>query len=137
MSGHPHRGSMSDLRLLKKRTNGLLAGLGTSADEVARSLGQAGIEGIPRSNRSCAVALYVTAVMGGEPAVRSVAVGPCSLVINLVDRDDARPAGRLLVQLPKPVRQFVAAFDAGRFPGVQRERPTPSPTAECQPAPAR
>jgi hypothetical protein len=120
---------MSDLRQLKKRTNALLAGLGTSADEVARSLGQAGIEGVPRSNRSCAVALYLTAVMGGEPAVRSVAVGPCSLVINLVARDDARPAGRLLVQLPKPVRQFVAAFDAGGFPAIQRERPAAAPTA--------
>jgi hypothetical protein len=113
---------MSDLRQLKKRTNELLAGLGTSADQVARSLGEAGIEGVPRSNRSCAIALYLTAVMGGEPAVRSVTVGPCSLAINLVAPDHSRPAGRLLVQLPKPVRQFVAAFDGGQFPVVERQQ---------------
>jgi hypothetical protein len=112
---------MSHLRQLKKQTNGLLTGLGSTADEVARSLAQAGIHGVPRSNRSCAIALYLTAIMGGEPSVRSVAVGPCSLVINLVDLDDARPAGRLFVQLPKSVRQFVAAFDGGRFPVVERE----------------
>jgi hypothetical protein len=113
---------MSDLRQLKKRTNALLAGLGPSADQVARSLSEAGIEGVPRSNRSCAIALYLTAIMGGEPAVRSVTVGPCSLAINLVAPDHARPAGRLLVQLPKPVRQFVAAFDGGQFPVVERQR---------------
>jgi hypothetical protein len=119
---------MSDLRQLKKRTNALLAGLGTSADQVARSLGEAGIEGVPRSNRSCAIALYLTAVMGAEPAVRSVTVGPCSLAINLVASDHSRPAGRLLVQLPKPVRQFVAAFDGGQFRVVERRRAAAAPS---------
>jgi hypothetical protein len=114
---------MSELRQLKQRTTGLLKGLGSTADEVAESLGRSGVEGVPKSNRSCAVARYVTAVMGGEPGVRSVAVGPCSLVVNLVRPEDARPAGRLLVQLPKPVRQFVSAFDAGQFPDLER-RPT-------------
>jgi len=28
----------------------------------------------------------------------------------------------LLVQLPKPVRQFVAAFDGGQFPVVERQQ---------------
>jgi hypothetical protein len=118
---------MSHLRQLKKQTNGLLVGLGTSAEEVASSLDQVGIEGIPKSNRSCAIALYLTAVIGGEPVVRSVAVGPCSLVINLISPDDLRPAGRLLVQLPKPVRQFIAAFDSGRFPGLERQPPAAEP----------
>ncbi|HLH29295.1 MAG TPA: hypothetical protein VKW77_10280, partial [Acidimicrobiales bacterium] len=70
---------MSQLRQLKKETSGLLAGLGSTADEVADSLRQAGVEGVRKSNRSCAVARYLAAVMGGEPGVRSVAVGPCSL----------------------------------------------------------
>jgi hypothetical protein len=112
--------AMSHLRQLKKRTSGLLTELGTSADDVAASLGRAGIAGIPKSNRSCAIALYLTAVIGGEPGIRSVAVGPCSVVINLVAPTDSRPAGRLLVQLPKPVRQFVAAFDGGQFPAIER-----------------
>ena len=114
---------MSDLRRLKKQTNGLLAELGRSPEEVAASLGRVGIEGVPKSNRSCAVALYLMAVMGGEPVVRSVTVGPCSLVINLIGPKNDRPGGRLLVQLPKPVRRFVAAFDAGHFPGMVRDKP--------------
>lgn len=114
---------MSDLRRLKKQTNGLLAELGRSSEEVAASLHEVGIEGVPKSNRSCAIALYLQAVMGGEPEVRAVVVGPCSLVIQLIGPRDGRPGGRLLVQLPKPVRRFVAAFDAGQFPGMVRDKP--------------
>ncbi len=115
---------MSDLRRLKKQTNGLLAELGGSPDEVAASLRRVGVAGVPKSNRSCAIAQYLTAVMGGEPGVRSVVVGPCSLVIHLIGSKDGRPGGRLLVQLPKPVRRFVAAFDAGQFPTMVRHKPT-------------
>jgi len=125
---------MSHLRDLKRRTNGLLADLGTNAYEVAGALERAGVQGTPRSNRSCAVAVYLTAVMGTEPGVRSVAVGPCSLVVNLVRPRDARPAGRLVVQLPKPVRHFVSGFDAGRFPSVER---TPIETTVAGLGPAR
>ncbi len=35
---------------------------------------------------------------------------------------DRRPAGRLFVQLPKPVRRFVTAFDDLRYPRVVWER---------------
>lgn len=111
---------MSHLRQLKKQTSSLLAELGTNADEVAASLARAGVQGLPKSNRFCAVAVYLTAVMGADPRIRSVAVGPCSLVVNLVRPKDSKPAGRLLVQLPKAARQFVSAFDAGAFPEIER-----------------
>ncbi|MBV8464079.1 MAG: hypothetical protein JO368_12340 [Acidimicrobiales bacterium] len=111
---------MSELRQLKRETGDLLTGLGATPEQVARSLAAAGVEGLPRSNRSCAIARYLTAVMGGEPSVRAVAVGPCSLMIHMVRPRDGKPAGRLLVQLPKPVRQFVAAFDAGDYPELER-----------------
>lgn len=129
---------MSQLRHLKKRTRGLLSELGATPEAVARALEEAGIRGTPKSNRGCAIALYLTAVMGGEPEIRSIAVGPCSLVINLVAPDSGRPAGRLLVQLPKPVRQFVAAFDAGSYPAIVRDDPTrgrggEGPTASPRP----
>jgi hypothetical protein len=32
------------------------------------------------------------------------------------------PAGRLQVQLPKPVRRFVTEFDAGHHPMITREQ---------------
>jgi hypothetical protein len=117
------------LRQLKRHTRVLLAGLGDNADEVAEALESAGVVGTPTSNRGCAVALYLSAVMGSDPHVRSVVVGHCSLVINLVQPGDRRPAGRLQVQLPKPVRQFVAAFDARRYPTVVRPQSVAPPAA--------
>jgi hypothetical protein len=113
---------MSDYRQLKKQTSGLLTGLGTSPDEVAASLNAAGVNGVPKNNRSCAIALYLTALMGPDPRIRSVTVGHCSLLIDTVAPPDSRPTGRLLVQLPKPVRQFVAAFDARRYPDITWEQ---------------
>ena len=49
-----------------------------------------------------------------------MAVGPCSLILTLVSPDDARPAGRLAVQLPKAVRAFVTGFDDQQYPEVIR-----------------
>ena len=110
---------MGDLRQIKKRAGSLLDGLGRSPDEVATSLREAGVQGVPRSNSSCAVALYTAALLRADPRIRSVAVGPCTLVLTLT-RDDARPGGRLVVQLPKAVRGFVAGFDAREYPEVVR-----------------
>lgn len=111
---------MGDLRQIKKHALALLESLGRSPDEVADSLRVAGVHGVPRSNSSCAIALYTAALMRTDPRIRSVAVGPCSLVITLVHPTDSRPGGRLAVQLPKPVRGFVAGFDAQQFPEVIR-----------------
>jgi hypothetical protein len=94
---------------------------------VAASLHIAGVQGVQKSNQLCALALYLNALMGSDVRVRSVTVGHCSLQINLVRPADLRPGGRLLVQLPKPVRQFVTAFDAGRYPVVVR---APASSAE-------
>jgi hypothetical protein len=113
---------VSHHRRLKQRTHQLLAGLGGSPDEVAVTLEAAGVHGVPRSNQSCAIALYLTALMGSDSGVRSVAIGPCSLVMEIISPPDGRPAGRLLVQLPKPVRRFVAAFDAQQYPTLTRQR---------------
>jgi hypothetical protein len=119
---------MSYLRTLKRHTNDLLVGLGDTPDEVAESLQAAGVRGVPRDNRSCAVAVYVSALMGSEPRIRSVAVGHCALSISMVTPDH-RPAGRLMVQLPKPVRRFVAAFDGDAYPSVA----TPEPDGQVGP----
>ncbi|MGD0882501.1 MAG: hypothetical protein ABSB09_13120 [Acidimicrobiales bacterium] len=121
---------MGDLRQIRKHAHTLLDELGRSPDEVAASLQAAGVQGVPRSNTSCAIALYTAALMKADPRVRSVAVGPCSLVIDLARPADSRPGGKLSVQLPKPVRGFVAAFDASRYPMVVRNR-----TATEVPAP--
>ena len=111
---------MSRLRQLKRQTRVLLDDLGDGPGGVAASLAAAGVHGVPRDNRSCALALYLSSQMGGESEVRSIAVGHCSLMLTLVHPRNGRPAGRLLVQLPKPIRQFVAAFDAMAYPTIVR-----------------
>jgi hypothetical protein len=113
---------MSDHRQLKRQVQALLDGLGSCQDEVAGALHSAGVQGVPKDNRSCAVALYVTALMGSDPRIRAVRVGHCSLLIDMASLPERRPAGRMLVQLPKPVRQFVADFDARLYPSVTREQ---------------
>ena len=110
---------MGELRDIKRRVGALLEGLGHDPDEVAGTLEAAGVHGVPRSNSSCAVALYAAAVMRTDPRITSVSVGPCTLLLTLV-HPDGRSGGRLVVQLPKPVRGFVGGFDAGRYPRVLR-----------------
>ncbi len=111
---------MGDLRRIRKRAGALLDGLGRDPDEVAAALAAAGVRGVPRSNSSCAVALYAQAVLRADPRIRSVAVGPCTLVLTLTRADGTRPGGKLVVQLPRPVRGFVAGFDSRRYPDVVR-----------------
>jgi len=110
---------MGELRDIKRRVGALLESLGHDPDEVASALEVAGVQGVPRSNSSCAIALYASAVMKADPRIKSVAVGPCTLILTLL-KDDGRPGGKLTVQLPKPVRGFVDRFDAAHYPRVLR-----------------
>ena len=114
---------MGELRDIKRRVGELLDGLGHDPDEVADTLEAAGVHGVPRSNTSCAIALYTAAVMRADPRITSVAVGPCTLLLTLTP-PSGRPGGKLVVQLPKPVRGFVDGFDAGRYPTVLRLQAT-------------
>lgn len=123
---------MGDHRELKRQAGDLLAELGRDPDEVAAALEAAGVRGDPRSNQSCAVALYLNAAMGADPRIRSVAVGPCTVLLDMAAPPDRRPAGKLQVQLPKAVRRFVAAFDARQYPEVTRP---PATDAGAPPAP--
>ncbi len=127
---------MGDLRQIRRRAHALLEGLGSNPGEVAESLHAAGVQGVPRSNSSCAIAVYTAALLKTDPRIRSVAVGPCSLVLTLVSPDDARPAGRLAVQLPKAVRGFVTGFDDQQYPEVIRlQVPVSGPDPVSDPDP--
>jgi hypothetical protein len=126
---------MGELRDIKRRVGTLLEGLGRAPDEVAGTLEAAGVHGVPRSNSSCAIAVYTAAVMGADPRIASVAVGPCTLQLTLV-HPDGRPGGKLVVQLPKPVRGFVDRFDAGRYPSVLRLQVGDGPGAAVPAVPA-
>jgi hypothetical protein len=112
---------MSNYRQLKRHTTALLSDLGNDPDEIADSLHQAGVKGVPQSNQNCAVALYLSALMGADPRVRSVGVGRCAVRIDTAAPPGFTPTGWMFVQLPKPVRGFVAAFDDCKYPDVIRQ----------------
>lgn len=116
---------MGELRDIKRRAAALLESLGHDPDEVASALEVAGVQGVPRSNSACAIALYTSAVMKTDPRIKAVAVGPCTLILTLL-KQDGRPGGKLTVQLPKPVRGFVDRFDAAHYPRVLRLQSTES-----------
>lgn len=112
---------------LAQHTDELLTNLGDDAPAVARALGSIGVSGVPRAPRECAVACYLSAVVGSERAVQSVHVGKDELGIRLAGW---RPAVR--VALPRAVREFIAAFDSNLFPELiskdDATRPPPLPT---------
>jgi hypothetical protein len=96
---------------LRPLVRALLTGLGASGSEVARYLAEREVAGTAGDRNHCAVARFLSAVVGAEPGVRSVQVFRRLAVLNL-----ERRWPWTFVVLPKPVRRFVAAFDAGCFP---------------------
>jgi hypothetical protein len=117
----PHRRAAT-----KRNTIGLLTSLGNTADAVAASLEAAGVRGVSANPRGCAVAVYLGAVIGADPQVRSVKVGRAEVVIT-----PKRWWGRsIVVPIPPPAREFVVAFDAGRFPKLLRTASQPGCSAD-------
>lgn len=112
---------MSERATVRRQTDELLSALGDTPEQVASSLADAGVRGVPSNSRNCAVAVYLGAVVAADDRVRGVKV--CKSEV-LVER-----AGwwrrSVVVALPTAVRQFIAAFDARSYP--QLLRPTVAP----------
>jgi hypothetical protein len=106
----------SERRALRSETRQLLAALGQDADQVATSLAAGGVRGKRTSTRECAVAVYLSAIVGADERVSAIAVAGTRMRITL--RSHWTPP--VVVWLPPAVRQFVSAFDAGRFPSLVR-----------------
>lgn len=102
---------------IRRHTQDLLASLGTSASAVAAALTEAGVRGLPSNARECAVAVYLGAVISADSRVRSVKV--CKSEIQIERTGCWRRS--VIVPLPDPVRQFVAAFDARSYPVLLRD----------------
>lgn len=95
---------------LAREVRRLVASLGTTRGEVALTLERHGVRAAPGGRGP--VARYLEAVIGADPSVKSVAVDPDAVVVEL--RAWWRPA--VLVKLPSVVRAFTVAFDAGCYP---------------------
>lgn len=110
---------------LSRRVRSLLDSMGPDANAVARHLQEMGVRGDLRDPSGCAIAAYLSSVVGSDPAVRSVRVSHRSVVLR-------RECGWRwsVVSLPRAVRLFVSAFDAAAYPNLVRPTRRPvSPVA--------
>jgi hypothetical protein len=95
---------------LAREVRRLIDSLGTTRSEVAMTLERHGVRAAP--GRRGPVACFLEAVIGADPNVKSVAVDPQAVVVEL--RAWWRPA--VVVTQPCVVRAFTIAFDAGCYP---------------------
>jgi hypothetical protein len=102
---------------LARAAHRLLAGLGTSRGSVAAVLEDAHVRGVPQDPEQSPVQLYLRAVMGADPNVRSVRLDAGAVVLD--PRAWWRPP--VTVPVPAVVHEFSAIFDAGCYPGLIRE----------------
>jgi hypothetical protein len=120
-----------DRRELAWHTTQLLGRLGEDPAAVAGSLESAGVQGEPADARQCALAVYVRAIMAGDPRVSAVRVFHDRLVIGVPGRLHTHRVG---VPLPSAVRGFVAGFDARHYPGLLRSTARDDAASPCRPA---
>jgi hypothetical protein len=111
----------------------LLGGLGVSRGSVAASLETMGVRAAPDDPAGSPVALYLGAVVGADPNVKSVRIGADSVIVCF--RAWWRPEVR--VPLPEVVRDFTVAFDARCYPSllrgkVENHRTGPRPRADSE-----
>jgi hypothetical protein len=90
--------------------------LGPTVGTIADRLGVLGVRGRPGDEERCVLNCYLRVVIGADPAVRAVAVRPHAIHVR---ESHWRPAVR--VPLSLEAQAFIAAFDAGLFPGLVAE----------------
>jgi hypothetical protein len=90
----------------------LVGTLGASRESVAAALEAAGVRAVRKDWQRSPVVLYLGAVIGADPDVKTVKVAPDAVVVDL--RAWWRPV--VTVPLPEAVRAFSIAFDAGCYP---------------------
>ncbi len=105
-------------RDLRRHTAEMLQSLGRDTSNVAARLRELGVRGLPGDPSSCAVAVYLSAVIGADPAVKNVKVMPARVVLTPARR--WRPP--VVVSLPEAVRSFISAFDRNAMPELVRPR---------------
>jgi hypothetical protein len=106
--------------LLKKQTQDLLSGLGNCRTEVAEEMRRLGIRAAPRDPHGCAIAVYLTAVLGADLRVRSLAVESAAVRVRLEGSRRIHWPRFVTVRLPEPVREFIVAFDQALYPAMIR-----------------
>jgi hypothetical protein len=94
----------------------LLSSLGDNPGQIASNLEALGVRATPRDPGGCAIAVFLHAVLAGEPAIASIKVTDNKVLLG-----PARPCARSVgVRLSGPLRRFVSSFDAELFPALVR-----------------
>jgi hypothetical protein len=100
-------------RAMRHNVAGLIDGLGPTPDDIAGSLVDQGVQGVPGNKERCALACFLRAVVGSDPEATEVAVQRRTVVVST---SRWRPSIR--VPLPTPAKVFVDAFDARFYPNL-------------------
>jgi hypothetical protein len=117
-------------RRIRKEATLLVRSLGQTSDQVAHSLTEAGVRGIPSDPFECALALYLSAILPAHPGIEEIAVGttkkkkigPSKLII----RQGSLPRWTIKIRLTPVIRQFLADFDSCRYVELLAEKPLAS-----------
>jgi hypothetical protein len=102
---------------LRRSIEGFSSTLGPTPGQVASSLTQLNVRGVPKDSSQCALARCLWAIVGTERSVVNVAVTDRSIHVK-------RSPGHLpiIVRLPRAVRTFIRAFDSGCYPELVGSR---------------
>lgn len=109
-------------RSLRGQVQQVLGSLGDHPVQIAQQLEMAGVRGTPSHPEDCAIAVYLSAVIGADPDVHRVKVTYEHVVISSARW--YRP--RVTVRLSRPLQSFIASFDRGRYPQLTRAHSGPS-----------
>lgn len=109
--------SGSGRKELNRAVYTLLDDLGRDPNEVAASLKGYGVRGHRGSSTECALARYLSAVIGGDPSIQSIVVRVQSVRVR---RGHKWNLGTR-VKVPTAVSRFICAFDQGRYPDLLGE----------------
>lgn len=96
---------------------GMLAELGGTPADVARSLGDLGVHGVPADVHQCALAAYLHAVVGGDRHVKALNVWSDRIRITF-GRFVGQPCE---VPLSSCLREFIDRFDGLCYPDLVRK----------------
>lgn len=97
---------------LKRQVLDLVTSLGSTTDCVIGRLRAEGVTGDPGEQDSCAIANYLSAVVGSDPRVRSISVSGWWMVVRY------GRGRRFSIRTPDHIRVFIRHFDAGLHPDL-------------------
>ncbi len=104
-------GTLASRREWRRSIRELGNSLGPTPAAVAASLEALNVRGSPHKPTDCAIARYLRALIGTESSVTGISVSNYSIHVSCTDR--RLP---ITIRLPKPVGEFVRAFDNGCYP---------------------